>query len=33
MDEDEFMRGCLQYRESLDRQLPHAPRSQPPYRP
>lgn len=23
----EFLRGCLKYRESLDRQLPHAPRS------
>jgi len=22
----EFLRGCLKYRESLDRQLPHAPR-------
>jgi hypothetical protein len=22
----QFLRGCLQYRESLDRQLPHAPR-------
>jgi hypothetical protein len=24
----QFLRGCLQYRESLDRQLPHAPRTQ-----
>ena len=23
----EFLRGCLKYRESLDSQLPHAPRS------
>jgi hypothetical protein len=23
----QFLRGCLRYRESLDRQLPHAPRS------
>jgi hypothetical protein len=22
----QFLRGCLKYRESLDRQLPHAPR-------
>jgi len=29
----EFLRGCLQYRESLDRQLPDAPRSDAPYRP
>jgi hypothetical protein len=29
----EFLRGCLQYRESLDRQLPDAPRSSEPYRP
>jgi len=27
-----FLRGCLAYRESLDRQLPHAPRSKEPYR-
>jgi len=27
----EFLRGCLQYRESLDRQLPDAPRSNAPY--
>jgi hypothetical protein len=29
----EFLRGCLQYRESLDRQRPDAPRSNAPYRP
>ena len=29
----EFLRGCLRYRESLDAQLPHAPRSEAPYRP
>jgi hypothetical protein len=29
----EFLRGCLRYRESLDRQLPDAPRSRTPYRP
>ena len=28
----EFLRGCLRYRESLDRQLPDAPRSDLPYR-
>jgi hypothetical protein len=28
----EFLRGCLRYRESLDRQLPSAPRSEEPYR-
>lgn len=27
----EFLRGCLRYRESLDAQLPHAPRSDAPY--
>jgi hypothetical protein len=26
-----FLRGCLAYRESLDRQLPRAPRSSKPY--
>lgn len=26
-----FLRGCLRYRESLDRQLPNAPRSDTPY--
>ena len=29
----EFLRGCLRYRQSLDEQLPHAPRSDEPYRP
>lgn len=28
----EFLRGCLRYRESLDRQLPAAARSDEPYR-
>ena len=28
----EFLRGCLRYRESLDQQLPDAPRSSVPYR-
>jgi hypothetical protein len=28
----EFMRGCIHYRQSLDRQAPHAPRSNEPYR-
>lgn len=28
----EFLRGCLRYRESLDQQLPDAPRSDTPYR-
>ena len=28
-----FLRGCLQYRQSLDDQLPDAPRSGEPYRP
>jgi hypothetical protein len=27
-----FLRGCLAYRESLDRELPDAPRSAEPYR-
>jgi hypothetical protein len=27
-----FLRGCLRYRESLDAQLPNAPRSDKPYR-
>lgn len=30
-DWPEFLRGCLRYRESLDAQLPHAPRSTKPY--
>ena len=29
----EFLRGCLRYRQSLDEQLPSAPRSDAPYRP
>ena len=29
----EFLRGCVQYRQSLDRDLPDAPRSDEPYRP
>jgi hypothetical protein len=29
----EFLRGCLRYRQSLDEQLPDAPRSDAPYRP
>lgn len=28
----EFMRGCIHYRQSLDRQAPQAPRSNEPYR-
>jgi hypothetical protein len=28
----EFLRGCLAYRQSLDRQLPDAPRTAEPYR-
>lgn len=28
----EFLRGCLRYRQSLDEQLPGAPRSDEPYR-
>lgn len=28
----EFLRGCIRYRESLERQLPDAPRSDAPYR-
>ena len=28
----EFLRGCLRYRQSLDEQLPDAPRSDAPYR-
>jgi hypothetical protein len=27
----EFMRGCVRYRQSLDEQAPHAPRSKEPY--
>jgi hypothetical protein len=29
----EFLRGCLRYRQSLDEQLPDAPRSDAPYEP
>ena len=29
----EFLRGCVRYRESLDRQLPDAPHTSEPYRP
>ena len=29
----EFLRGCVRYRESLDDQLPAAPRSDAPYQP
>ena len=29
----EFLRGCLRYRQSLDEQLPDAPRTRAPYRP
>ena len=28
----QFLRGCIRYRQSLDEQLPHAPRSDEPYR-
>lgn len=28
----QFMRGCVRYRQSLDEQLPHAPRSDEEYR-
>jgi hypothetical protein len=27
----QFLRGCIRYRQSLDEQLPHAPRSDRPY--
>ena len=29
----QFLRGCLRYRQSLDEQAPHAPRSHTPHRP
>ena len=29
----EFLRGCIRYRQSLDEQLPDAPRSDTPYQP
>ncbi len=28
----QFLKGCIHYRQSLDEQLPHAPRSDEPYR-
>ena len=28
----QFLRGCIRYRQSLDEQLPHAPRTDTPYR-
>ena len=28
----QFLRGCVQYRQSLDAQAPHAPRTDEPYR-
>ena len=28
-----FLRGCVRYRQSLDEQLPHAPRADVPHRP
>ncbi|NZA27503.1 hypothetical protein H0E84_14020 [Luteimonas sp. SJ-92] len=31
-DWPQFLRGCIRYRESLDEQLPDAPRSRAPYR-
>ena len=27
----QFLRGCIRYRQSLDEQIPHAPRSDQPY--
>ena len=30
-DWPQFIRGCVQYRQSLDEQAPHAPRSDKPY--
>jgi hypothetical protein len=30
-DWPQFLRGCIQYRQSLDQQLPHAPRSKEPF--
>ena len=30
-DWPEFLRGCIRYRQSLDEQLPQAPRSNKPY--
>jgi hypothetical protein len=31
-DWPQFLRGCIRYRQSLDEQIPHAPRSAEPYR-
>jgi hypothetical protein len=31
-DWPQFLRGCIRYRQSLDEQVPHAPRSDEPYR-
>ena len=31
-DWPEFLRGCIQYRQSLDRQAPRAPRTSEPYK-
>jgi hypothetical protein len=28
----QFMRGCIRYRQSLDEEIPHAPRTDEPYR-
>jgi hypothetical protein len=28
----QFLRGCIRYRQSLDEQMPHAPRTDEPYR-
>jgi hypothetical protein len=30
-DWPQFLQGCLQYRQSLDEQVPHAPRTKQPY--
>ena len=30
-DWPQFLRGCIRYRQSLDEQVPHAPRSHQPY--
>ena len=31
-DWPQFLRGCIRYRQSLDEQIPHAPRNDEPYR-
>ena len=31
-DWPQFLQGCIRYRQSLDEQVPHAPRSSEPYR-